>query len=282
VWCARALARWRQRCGPELAGWLRALGELEALCALATFAYEHPEYCWPKVGGDEPHLRARALGHPLIPPDRRVNNDLDLGDAPAGWMISGSNMSGKSTFLRAVGINAVLAQAGAPVCAQSLELCELSVRTCMRIDDSLEEGISRFYREVLRLKRVLDSLDEEGPPVLFLLDEILHGTNSRERNIGGRAIVKRLVDHGAIGLVSSHDLGLTSLEGLTDRRVRNAHFTDQLKNDQMCFDYRLRPGPVASPNALRLMRQVGIPVDFDDQDHCDAEPVPVDGDPARG
>jgi hypothetical protein len=276
LWCARALERWRARCGADLEGWLEALGELEALSALATFAYEHPEYAFPEVLRGAPQLRARALGHPLIRPDRRVDNDVELGADPAAWMVSGSNMSGKSTFLRAVGVNAVLAQAGAPVCAASHEQSELAVHTCMRVDDSLEEGISRFYRELLKLKRVMDGLGAEGPPVLFLLDEILHGTNSRERNIGGRAIVRQLVEAGAVGLVSSHDLGLTSLEELTGRQVQNAHFTDQLVEGEMRFDYRLRPGPVATPNALRLMRKVGLPVD------ADGEANPVDGDPGRG
>lgn len=282
LWCAWALHRWRQRCADDVGRWLDTLGEMEALCSLATFAHEHPTYAWPTVSPTGGRFVARALGHPLLPPDRRVDNDVDLGDSHAALMISGSNMSGKSTMLRAIGVNAVLAQAGAPVCAQSLQMSELSVRPSVRVDDSLAEGISRFYRELQRLKRVLDSLEEGGPTVLFLLDEILHGTNSRERNIGGRAIVRHLVDAGAIGAVSSHDLGLAVLEELTGGRIQNAHFTDHIRDNEMCFDYRLRPGPVATPNALRLMKHVGIRVKLEADDDRAATIPTVDERPSRG
>jgi DNA mismatch repair ATPase MutS len=260
VWCAFLLDRWRARYGARVDGWLEALSELEALAALATFADEHPGYAWPELAGDSPHFRAVALGHPLIVPPQRVVNDVTLDAEVAALMITGSNMSGKSTMLRSVGIAAVLAQAGGPVCAQQLALSPLRVITSMRVGDALDRGASRFYMEVRKLKRVVDELDGEVP-LLFLLDEVLHGTNSRERNIGAKAVVKHLVAHGAIGAVSSHDLGLVELESLTDGRVMNVHFEDHLEAGEMRFDYRMKAGPVSTSNALRLMREVGIRVE---------------------
>ena len=183
-------------------------------------------------------------------------------------MITGSNMSGKSTMLRSIGIAAALAQAGAPVCARSLEMSPMVLWTSMRVDDSLAEGASRFYAEIAKLKRILDIVNApEAPVVLFLLDEVLHGTNSRERNIGAKAIVRRLVERGAVGAVSSHDLGLTSLEELTAGRIANTHFEDHLEDGVMCFDYRMKRGPVATSNALRLMRAVGIDLEALAENH---------------
>lgn len=264
LWCAWALDRWRRRTGPQVTRWLGAVGSLEALGSLATFADEHPGFAWPRFVDGPARFEANGLGHPLLPPDRRVANDVTLGERPAALLITGSNMSGKSTLLRAIGVNAVLAHAGAPVCAGELRTTELRVRTSMRVDDSLEQGVSRFFNELHRIKRVLDGAESEGPPVLFLLDEMLHGTNSRERNIGARAIVHRLIEVGAIGALCTHDLGLVSLEERSEGRVRNVHFTDHVADGQMAFDYRLKTGPVATPNALRLMRQVGIQVDLDE------------------
>jgi DNA mismatch repair ATPase MutS len=175
-------------------------------------------------------------------------------------MITGSNMSGKSTMLRSMGLGAVLAQAGAPVCAAELTMSPVRVFTSMRVGDALDRGVSRFYMEVEKLKRIVDALDEAGAPVMFLLDEVLHGTNSRERIIGAKAVVRYLVEHGAIGAVSSHDLGLVELERLTDGKVKNVHFEDHIENGRMCFDYRMKAGAVSTSNALRLMRDVGLTV----------------------
>ncbi len=260
LWCAWLLERWRREWGKEVARWLDTVSEIEALTSLATYAREHPSYQWPQVDDGERHLRARALAHPLIPADQRVANDVVLdGDTPA-LMVTGSNMSGKSTMLRSLGINTVLAQAGAPVCATRFEMSPLRVRTSIRVDDALDQGASRFYMEVRRLKGIVDALHEPGPTVLFLLDEVLHGTNSRERNVGAKAVVRHLVDQDTIGAVSSHDLGLVELEALTDGKVRNVHFEDHLEDGAMCFDYQMKPGAVSTSNALRLMRQVGIDV----------------------
>lgn len=263
VHCAFALLRWRARVGGHVRAWLDALGEVEALASLAGFAFEHPTFTWPELT-TEPLLDARALGHPLLPEDRRVGNDVRLAVAGRALVVTGSNMSGKSTLLRALGVNAVLAFAGAPVCAAALRLGAARVATSMRIEDSLEEGVSHFYAELRRLKRVLDWAQEKGrPPVLFLLDEILHGTNSRERVLGACAVVRELVACAALGAVSTHDLGITALERELGGQVENVHFEEQVEGEAMTFDYVLRPGIVQSSNALRLMRAIGIAVPDD-------------------
>ncbi len=266
VHCALALVRWRSRAGARLRTWLDALAETEALASLAAFAFEHPDFAWPELT-EEPTLEARSLGHPLIPGDRRVANDVRLATSGRALVITGSNMSGKSTLLRALGANTVLAAAGAPACVSALRLGPLRVATSMRISDSLEQGVSHFYAELQRLKTVIDRAHEPGrPPVLFLLDEILHGTNSRERIIGACAVVRELLSRGALGAVSTHDLGITVLEKELSGRVENAHFEEQVDGDAMTFDYVLRPGIVQSSNALRLMRAVGI--DVPDSNEC--------------
>jgi hypothetical protein len=261
LWNAFLVDRWRAEHGAQVAAWLDTLSELEALVSLATFAYEHPDYAWPELAGTT-CFSAQRLGHPLIAPQQRVENDLDLGESPAVLMITGSNMSGKSTMLRSMGVAAVLAQAGAPVCARRLRLSALDVHTSMRVGDALDRGASRFYMEVQKLKAVVEAMDAlpAGRGLLFLLDEVLHGTNSRERNIGAKAVVRHLVDRGALGAVSSHDLGLVELEALTAGRVKNVHFEDHLEGGKMAFDYRMKDGAVSTSNALRLMRQVGIAV----------------------
>lgn len=255
----------RARAGKAAFGWFRALAELEALASLAGFAFERPDHTFPELV-KEPTFEAEALGHPLIDAGKRVSNDLTLRAPGHALVVTGSNMSGKSTLLRAVGVNAVLAAAGAPVCAKKLRLGRLVVATSMRVSDSLEEGTSRFYAELKKLKLVLDLAKRaDGAKggqgtVLFLLDEILHGTNTRERLIGARAIMKELLARGAMGAVSTHDLGLGDLEGEMPEQVKNVHFEEQVKGEEMTFDYRLREGIVQSSNALRLMKIVGLDV----------------------
>ncbi len=256
---ACALERWRLRCGPRLASWIGTAAELEALCALAGFAYEHPEAPFPEIVDDGPRFEGEALGHPLIPPDRNVRNDLRLGSAPQALVMSGSNMSGKSTFLRTVGCNAVLALAGAPVMAARLVLSPLRIAASIRISDSLAEGQSHFMAEILRLRQVVE-IARNDPPALFLLDEILHGTNSHDRRIGAEAVIRGLVDHGALGIVTTHDLALTEIVPASAGRLANFHFEDQLEDGAMHFDYRLREGVVAKSNAVALMRSVGLDV----------------------
>jgi hypothetical protein len=275
VHCAFALLRWRARAGAQVRGWLDALGEVEALASLGGFAHEHPGFAWPEPA-PEPCFEARGLGHPLIAHAQRVGNDVSLPSAGKALVVTGSNMSGKSTLLRAVGVNAALAFAGAPACAAALRIGPARVATSMRIEDSLEHGVSHFFAELRRLKRVLD-LAHEGraedgaprPPVLFLLDEILHGTNSRERVIGACAVVRELLACGALGAVSTHDLGITALERELGGKVDNVHFEEQVQGEAMTFDYVLRPGIVQSSNALRLMRAVGIGVQGQHEPHDD-------------
>jgi hypothetical protein len=256
---ALAVEAWRAVSGPAVTRWLQVVGEFEALCALGTYAYEHPDDPFPEVGAGAPLFEAEAVGHPLLPVTRCVRNDVHLGADLAVLVISGSNMSGKSTLLRTVGINAVLAQAGAPVRARRLRLSPLAVGTSMRIADSLQAGTSRFYAEIQRLRQLVDLAG--GPrPLLFLLDEILHGTNSHDRRFGAEAIVRGLVKRGAIGLVTTHDLSLATIADALAPRATNVHFEDHLEDGRMTFDYRLRPGVVRKSNALELMRAVGLEV----------------------
>ncbi|BDG07938.1 MutS-related protein [Anaeromyxobacter paludicola] len=262
---AARVERWRRRDGRHLRGWLEAVADLEALCSLAGFAREHPELTFPSLAPGPAAFRAEGLAHPLLP--GAVPNDVALGvaaperggEAPRRvLLVSGSNMSGKSTLLRTVGASAVLAQAGAPVRARSLALTPLAVGATLRIQDSLQAGRSRFYAEITRLKELMDLARGERP-LLFLLDEILNGTNSHDRRIGAEAVVRALADRGALGLVTTHDLTLTEL-GRTLAGAENAHFEDQLRDGRIAFDYRLRPGVVERSNALALMRAVGLEV----------------------
>jgi hypothetical protein len=258
--CAAALLRWRARAGTHVRDWLEAVAEVEALASLGGFAHEHPAFVFPELA-PEATVDARGLGHPLIADDKRVGNDVRLPSAGRALVVTGSNMSGKSTLLRAIGVNVLLANAGAPVCASAARIGPARIATSMRIDDSLEQGVSHFYAELRRLKRIIDLARETGrPPALFLLDEILHGTNSRERVLGACAVVKELLARGALGAVSTHDLGITALEKELGGLVENVHFEEQVRGEEMSFDYVLRPGIVQSSNALRLMRAVGIDV----------------------
>ena len=256
---AAAVDGWHASFGPAVGEWLRVVGELEALAALATYAYEHPSDPFP-VFMEGPLFDAAGLGHPLLNDAAAVRNDVRLGaNGPRVLIVSGSNMSGKSTLLRAVGVNVVLAQAGAPVRAASLRLSRLSLGATLRIEDSLQAGQSRFYAEILRIRAIVE-LARAPVPALFLLDEILHGTNSFDRRIGAEAIIRALVGAGAIGLVTTHDLALTELVSTLGASAANVHFEDRLENGVMVFDYRMRPGVVEHSNALALMRAVGLDV----------------------
>src|SRR5215208_4606781 len=258
-----ALERWRRRDGGRLRAWLDALGQAEAAAALAGLAHDNPSWAFPSLDeSGPPGLDARALGHPLIREDRRVPNDVAVGPPGTFEMVSGSNMSGKSTLLRAVGLNAVLAQAGAPACAAGMRLTPLAVHTSMLVHDALDEGVSLFLAELRRLKLVVDAARAAAPPapaVLYLLDEILHGTNTAERQVAARRIVGHLLAHHAVGMVSTHDLALADDAGPLARAARAVHFSETIKADGgMTFDYRLRPGIATSVNALRLVRMVGL------------------------
>jgi hypothetical protein len=253
-----ALGDWAQRAGKHVRGWLEVIARAEALASISVLAFEQPAWAFPTLTA-EPRFVARGLGHPLLAEATRVVNDVALEGPGHALVVTGSNMSGKSTLLRSMGVNAVLGLAGAPVCATALELGPMQVCTSMRVRDSLEAGVSHFYAELRRLKLVVDHAAGERP-VLFLLDEILHGTNSRERLIGARAVVRDLLARGAMGAVSTHDLGLADLESELRGKAKNVHFEEQVDGDKMTFDYKLREGVVQSSNALRLMKSVGLDV----------------------
>jgi hypothetical protein len=268
LWVALALERWRRDHGAQLGRWFSAVGELEALASVASYSAEHPDFAWPEVTDGPAHLEAEGLGHPLLPASERVTNVADL-DAPGrALLVTGSNMSGKSTYLRALGLCAVMACAGLPVCARRARLSRLATWTSMRIGDALERKTSHFYAEITRLKDVVDATGEPArAPVLFLLDEILHGTNSHERTLGARAVVRTLVRRGAIGAVSTHDFALVAIAEESEGRVRLVHFADRVEEGRMRFDYERKDGLAKTTNALRLMRLVGIPM----PDGLDAE-----------
>lgn len=255
---ALAIERWRMRSGSRIGEWIEAVGEIEALMSLASFAFEHPTFAMPEIVETPPLFDAIELGHPLIPEDRRITNDIRLDDTLRLLVVSGSNMSGKSTMMRSVGIAAVLAMTGGPVCARKLRIAPTAVGASIRIADSLQENASRFYAEILRIRQVLE-LSKAGP-LLYLLDEVLAGTNSHDRRIGAEAIVRGLVERGAIGLVSTHDLALAQIAENLAPRASNVHFEDHIEDGRVVFDYRMRPGVVTKSNALELMRSVGIEV----------------------
>jgi hypothetical protein len=256
---AFAIEAWRRRHGGAVGGWLEAVAELEALVAVGTYTAEHPADVEPIFVEQGPLLEAEALGHPLLPAGRCVRNDLRLGDDAALLIVSGSNMSGKSTLLRTVGVNVVLAQMGAPVRAARLRLSPVAIGASIRTLDSLQNGTSRFYAEITRLRQLV-ALAEGPRPLLFLLDEILHGTNSHDRRIGAEAVIRGLVGRGAVGLVTTHDLALAAIAADGTLRARNVHFEDHVEGTRMVFDYRMHDGVVTHSNALALMRAVGLEV----------------------
>lgn len=251
---------WQRRFGPSIRTWIAVVGELEALASLSAFAYEHPEYAYPEVTETVPRFFAEGLAHPLLPVAEAVANDVELNGKGRIMILSGPNMAGKSTFIRAIGVNAVLAQCGAPVCARNLRMSPLSVGASICILDSLSGGVSRFYAEIGRIKLLVDLASGEMP-VLFLFDELLSGTNSHDRFVATRFVLQTLAARNTIGIVSTHDLALTQIAVDMADRVFNAHFEDRIEGDRLIFDYKLRPGVVQTSNALHLMRAIGLGVD---------------------
>jgi MutS domain V len=257
---AMAMERWRRRCGPHIRAWIAGVGEFEALFALAGYTYEHPRNIFPELKEVEGGwFDAAGLCHPLMPESQGVPNDLRLGADLRLLIVSGSNMSGKSTLLRSVGLNTALAWAGAPVCASRLSISPLLVAASIRVQDSLQDGRSRFYAEITRLREIVN-LASESRTVLFLIDELLSGTNSHDRRIGASAIVRTLIDRGAIGLITTHDLALAHIADDLPGRASNVHFADTFEDGRLRFDYRLAAGVVERSNALDLMRSVGLEV----------------------
>lgn len=264
---ACAIDRWRAAHGPRVDDWLAAVGQLEALLAFSYLHYENPSYSFPQLSDDSsdgsPHFSAQQLAHPLLPADEVVANDVELSDSCRMLLVSGSNMSGKSTLMRSVGVNAVLAWAGAPVCAQRLSISRLQVAAAMRVQDSLQAGTSHFFAELKRIRMVIELAERGerfGPPVLFLLDEVLHGTNSHDRLAGARGVIRSLLSFGSIGLVTTHDLALCDLADEVPQPIRNIHFRDEWIDGKMVFHYQMHDGPVPKSNALSLMRLLGIDV----------------------
>ncbi|HKD75803.1 MAG TPA: hypothetical protein VKB76_09920 [Ktedonobacterales bacterium] len=269
------LEQWQRDAGQHARDWLDALGEMEALAALATLAHDHPDWTYPEiVERQQPLFTAQAIGHPLLSPDACVRNDVTIGPPGTFLLVTGSNMSGKSTLLRAIGLNIMLAQAGGPICATSLRLPPVTLATSIRVQDSLEQGVSYFMAELQRLKQVVDaaeSVHDQGAgksgarrTLLFLLDEILHGTNTGERQIAARSIIRHLLTLGTIGAVSTHDLTLADAPDLA-KDSTPVHFTENFtrtaEGPSMTFDYHLLPGIATSTNALKLMEIVGLPLE---------------------
>lgn len=262
------LERWQRVAGSHARAWLEALGEMEALAALATLAFDHPAWTFPTITPDELTLHGTNLGHPLLPPAACVGSDVSVGPPGTFLLVTGSNMSGKSTLLRALGVNITLAQAGGPVCADALSLPPITLATTIRVQDSLEQGVSYFMAELQRLKEVVTIASQthaagERLP-FFLLDEILHGTNTAERKIAVRQIVRHLLSLGGTGAVSTHDLTLAQTPEIAST-AQLVHFTETFTRSaeglKMTFDYKLRPGLATSTNALKLLEMVGLPLD---------------------
>jgi len=256
---AVAIEAWRSKSGPAIPAWIAAAGEFEALGALACYRYEHSSDVFPELSSGPALFEAEQIGHPLLPDQHCVRNDISFGSQLPLVIISGSNMSGKSTMLRTVGLNTALAWSGAPVRARRLVISPVQVGASIRVQDSLQDGRSRFYAEITRLRQIVD-LTTGKLPVLFLLDELLSGTNSHDREIGAEAIVRSLIERGAIGFLTTHDLALAHIASSVTPPGVNVHFVDTIEDGKLHFDFHLHPGVVERSNALELMRSVGLQV----------------------
>jgi hypothetical protein len=254
-----ALERWKREHAPRIPGWFASMAEFEALASLANMAFNNPAWAYPEVTDDYFVFRAEEMGHPLIPSGRRISNSFATEGAGKAVIVTGSNMSGKSTFLRTCGVNAVLAFAGAPVCASAFTVSLVRLHSSMRISDSLEENISSFYAELRRLRTIISGA-ESDPKAFLLLDEILRGTNSDDRYTGSVALIKQLTGYGAVAMVATHDLRLAGLEKELPQSIENYHFDVKVHDEELFFDYLLTPGICSSFNASLLMKKMGIKV----------------------
>ena len=257
--CVLRIEAWKMRVAKVIPRWLHVIGECEALCSLANNMFNHPDWNFPSIVEDGFVFEAAALGTPLLPESERIDNDFRMNGRGRIAVITGPNMAGKSTFLKAVGVNLILAQTGSPVCAADMRVTPMRLYTSMKVVDSLDKGLSLFYAELLRLKNLLDPI-AQGHKVFFLIDEMLKGTNASDRQKGSIALLHQLVKRRANGLVATHDLLLTDLEAEYPEKVANYHFDGRVKGDRLIFDYRLHPGKCESFNALLLMRRIGIDV----------------------
>ncbi len=259
--CMIALENWKNKSGHLIKEWIDVIGELEALSSLSIVSFDHPNWIFPTIkdaANSDNMIAAKAMGHPLLP-DSRVYNDLHIGEANKALLITGSNMSGKSTLLRTSGINLVLAYSGASVCAEAFTCSIMELYTCMRIRDDLENSISSFYAEILRVKMIVEAAKTKKN-IFFLLDEIFKGTNSQDRHMGAKLLIKQLLDCKTIGLISTHDLELGDLEQESHGNIKNYHFREYYENDKIHFDYKLHPGISTTRNAMYLMKMAGIDI----------------------
>ena len=261
-----AIEKWRKNHGAETESWFQAIGEIEALSSLGNLQFNHQEWSFPQISSKHLTLEAQEIGHPLIDPQKRVNNDYILNGKGIVHIITGSNMAGKSTFLRTIGINVVLALSGAPVCAQKMKVSTAKVNTSMRIKDSIQDNESSFYAELKRIQQVLGEVNKKEN-TLLLLDEILRGTNSKDKQTGSKALIKQLVKHDAVAMVATHDLELSYLADELPGKVENRFFDIKIEGDQLFFDYKLNHGVCKTFNAPILMRKMGIDMDILNQSH---------------
>jgi ABC-type multidrug transport system fused ATPase/permease subunit len=259
--CMVSLEKWKMESGNLVKRWFEVIGELEALSSITVLRHDHPGWAIAELTEEPSFIKAKALAHPLLT-GKQVSNDLSFENSKT-LLITGSNMSGKSTLLRTTGINLILAYCGAPVCADYFKCSIMNVHTCMRVSDNLEKSISSFYAELLRIKDIVSSSKGDGQ-VFFLLDEIFKGTNSQDRHLGAKFLIKQLIRDGAIGMVSTHDLELGELEKTSGGAIKNYHFQEYYKDNQIYFDYKLRPGVSTTRNALYLIKMAGIDTDIDD------------------
>jgi DNA mismatch repair ATPase MutS len=263
VQLAWAVQRWRRRHGGAVRLWLEAVAQIESLLSLATYCYAHPGEGFPEFVSGEAVVEAVEVGHPLIAAAKCVRNSLRMGGETRVLLISGSNMSGKSTLMRTVGVNTVLAMCGAPVRAERLRLTPMRIGASLLVNDSLQEGHSRFYAEIEKLGRICSCAEGGGGTrggVMFLLDELLQGTNSKDRMVGAQGVIRALVEAGAIGIVTTHDLALAEMDGMREGTLRNMHFQDEILDGKMRFDFRLREGAAMRSNGVELMRLIGLKV----------------------
>ena len=252
-----ALEKWKRRNQQNIGAWFDALGTLESISSLATLHFNHPAWCFPQILPTHFTIAGDEIGHPLIHPGKRVSNYIKIDAAGEMMLITGSNMAGKSTYLRSIGINVVLAMAGSVVCAKSFTISPVQLMTSMRIADNLEENTSTFYAELKKLKTVIEKVNN-NEKVFILLDEILRGTNSLDRHTGSEALIKQLIKHNAVGIIATHDIELAKLKETYPPNILNYHFDAQVSNDELYFDYQLKEGICNSINASILMKKIGI------------------------
>lgn len=257
--CAYRIEKWKRSLKPEIDAWFEAIGQFEALASLGTLYFNHPGWCMPEVLSNGFLINAFGVGHPLIPESERVPNSIDLKGETNIVIITGPNMAGKTTLLKTIGVNSILAFAGSPVCAKRFMISPLRIYSSMKVSDSLDKGLSLFYAELQRLKMVLDAIMRKES-VFFLIDEMLKGTNELDRRSGAKALIRQLIEHRAQGMVATHELELTKLEADFPGILRNFHFDGFIEDDKLLFDYRLKKGVCQSSNALQLMKKIGIKV----------------------